>query len=110
MKGNWHFLPSFVVQVVESGIGLEVGAGAGARTDEAPFKIMKGSRQFLPFFVVQVIRLDTESGVRVSAEVGVGAGTRVGVGAGLGVGVVAKEPPLNPSHFTLQSTQAFGVP
>ena len=110
MKGNWHFLPSFVVQVAESGISLEVGGGAGGRTDEAPFKIMKGSRQFLPSSVVQVIREDTDSGVRASAELGVGAGAIVGLGAGLGGSVEAKEPPLNPSHFTLQSTQAFGVP
>ena len=106
MNGNWHFLPSFVVQVGESGISLEVGAGAGARTDVAPFKIMKGSRQFLPSFLVQVIRADTESGVRSSAEAGVGAGA----GAGPGVGVGSKEPPLNPTHFSLQSTQGFGVP
>ena len=60
MKGNWHFLPSFVVQVAGASLGL--------------------------------------------------TGMEAGVGAGVGAGAGAEEPPLNPSHLSLQSTQGFGVP
>ena len=37
-------------------------------------------------------------------------GVRAGAVAGVVAGGGAEEPPLNPSHFSLQSTQDFGVP
>ena len=113
MKGNWHFLPSFVVQVVVRILGLtEMGAGvgAGARTEDPPLFIINGNGQFLPSFVLQVMRAGSKTGVREDAGEGAGAGA--GADARTGVGAVEGElePPLNPSHLTLQSMQGFGVP
>ena len=108
MKGNWHFLPSFVVQVVVTSLGL-TEMGAGARTEESSLFIINGNGHFLPSFVVQVMRA-----VRSKIGVGEDAGERAGAGADAraDVGAVegALEPPLNPSHLSLQSMQGFGVP
>ena len=109
MKGNWHFLPSFVVQVAGASLGLtEMGAGAGAgvRTEESPLFIINEKGHFLPSFVVQVMRPGSKTGVSAGARAGAGAGVRIGAGAIEGT----EEPPLNPSHLSLQSTQGFGVP
>ena len=112
MKGNWHFLPSFVVQVVVTSLGLtEMGVG----TEEPSLFIINGNGHFLPSFVVQVMRA-----VRSKIGVGEDAGERAGAGADSGAGADARadvgavegalEPPLNPSHLSLQSMQGFGVP
>ena len=63
MKGNWHFLPSFVAHAATAGLG--------------------------------------------ASRLGM---TEMGAGAGVGAVEGALEPLLNPSHFSLQSLQAFGVP
>ena len=107
MNGNWHFLPSFVVQFVVTSLEL-TEMGAGARTEDPPLFIINGNGQFLPSFVLQVIEAGSKNGVREDAGGGAGAGAdaRTGVGAVEG----ALEPPLNPSHLSLQSTQGFGVP
>ena len=75
MKGNWHFLPSFVVQVVVTSLGL-TEMGAGARTEESSLFIINGNGHFLPSFVVQVMRA-----VRSKIGVGEDAGERAGAGA-----------------------------
>ena len=112
MKGNWHFLPSFVVQVVVTSLGL-TEMGAGARTEEPSLFIINGNGHFLPSFVVQVMRavrskigVVEDAGERAGAGAGAGADARADVGAVEG----ALEPPLNPSHLSLQSIQGFGVP
>ena len=74
----------------------------GARTEEPPLFIINGNGHFLPSFVLQVKRAGSKTGVRA----GVGAGMEAGGSTGAG----AEEPPLNPSHLSLQSTQGFGVP
>ena len=105
MNGNWHFLPSFVVQVVVTSLGLtEMGAGVGSgkRTEEPPLFIINGNGHFLPSFVVQVKRAGSKTGVR--------AGEGAGMEAGGSTGAEAEKSPINPSHFSLQSTQGFGVP
>ena len=107
MKGNWHFSPSFVLQVVIS-LGL---TEMGVRTEDPPLFIINGNGHFLPSFVLQVMRAGSKTGVRDAGEgAGARADARIGVGVGVGAIEGALEPPLNPSHLSLQSTQGFGVP
>ena len=76
MKGNWHFLPSFVVQVVVTSLGItEMGAGVGAgeKTVEPSLFIINENGHFLPSSVVQVMRVGSKTGVRKDAGEGAGA-------------------------------------
>ena len=107
MKGNWHFIPSFVVQVEVTSFGL-TEMEAGARTEDPPLFTINGKGHFLPSFSLQVMRAARSAGVvreNAGAGSGAGSGARTGVGAAEG----ALEPPLNPSHLSLQSTQGSGV-